>query len=111
VKIEKPGTYKTQGGDKADVTEIRGDYAIGWIYREGASTPTAWRVADAKVWNGWNSDQLVAEWREPVQQTVTFALVARQAGIDVVWSRNICGAKVLAIRTVTITEGEGMSSD
>jgi hypothetical protein len=110
VRIEKPGTYKTLSGLKAEVTEIRGDHAIGWIHREGTAQPAAWLVVNARIWNGWNSDQLVSEWRDPVQQTVTFALVERQSGPEVVWERNIGGSRVLATKTITITEGEGMST-
>lgn len=181
MKIEQPGQYRTSFKHMAVVTDIRRQWALGWVEREGKYKPTSWEVNGGTVWNGdfgddlvapwdepkpappafriekpghyrardnrrlevvavrdgyavgfdskvpltwladgrhWNwasgtggSDQslaIVSEWSEPIQQTVTFALVERQAGSKVVWERNIGLSNVLAIRTITITEGEGM---
>lgn len=111
MKIEKPGHYRTRDNRKVEVVDMRKGYAIGFC----DNVPTAWICDGGQHWNRCSgsdgSDQrlaIVAEWREPVQQAVTLALVERQSGIDVVWSRNIGHSKVLARRTITITEGEGL---
>lgn len=110
MKIEKPGFYRARDNRRVEVVAVRGGYAVGFCQL----CPRTW-LDDGRRWNEASGaegcDQrlaIVDEWREPEQQTVTFALVERPGGPEVVWSRNIGTSRVLAIRTVTITEGEGM---
>jgi len=113
VKIEKLGFYRTLNNQKVEVVAARNGYAVGFC----DTNPLTW-LDDGQHWNwgsGTNgSDQglaIVAEWREPRSQTVTFALIERRGEHEVVWARNLGLSKVLATRTVTITEGEGMDGD
>jgi hypothetical protein len=111
MKIEQPGFYRTRDNRKVEVVAVRDGYAVGF----DNTWALTWLV-DGQHWN-WASGtagssrslDLVAEWREPKRsQTFEVALVERHGEIDVLWRRQAYGEKILARRTITITEGEGM---
>jgi hypothetical protein len=110
VKIEKPGFYRTRNNQRVEVVAVRGGFAVGFCQlcaRTWLDDGRHWNYASGAEGSNRNLD-ILAEWRDPIQQTVTFALVERQCFPEVVLERNIGVSKVLATRTITITEGEGM---
>lgn len=112
MKISKPGKYRTKRGLRAEVTSTRNNKAIGWVEEDGQSHPSAWGTEEGNVWHGRWGDDLVDEWRDPVTQSITLELCLNTAGEAFIRTAGNYGQaiKVLARRTITITEGEGMST-
>jgi hypothetical protein len=111
VKIEKPGFYRTAGGHKAQVIDIQGNFAVGWVPRRGLLNPHHWRT-NGSVWNGDCDTDIVSEWRDPVSHSITLELCLNTADQPFIRTAGNYGQdlKVLARKTITITEGEGMST-
>lgn len=114
MRIEKPGFYRTKNGKKVEVVAVRDGYAIGFC----KIGPLSW-CDDGRHWNretGANgSDQnlaIVAEWRDPAIETVVLELCISDAGTRFTrFAYNHPGpVTIIARKTITITEGEGMST-
>jgi len=114
VKIEKPGNYRTRDNRRVEVVAVRDGYAVGF----DSKCPLTW-LSNGQHWNWFNGTEgsaktldIVSEWREPVSEPVTIELCLNVNGEPFVRMAGNYGSatKVLARRTITITEGEGMSS-
>ena len=109
LQIATPGLYRDESDRKIEVLAIRDGFAIGYLPYTCPPAHGCWDAATGRdTDNPGRGSNLVAEWREPRSQTVTFAMIERRGEIEVVWARNVGIANVLARRTVTITEGEGI---
>ena len=113
MRIEKPGLYRTREGKKAEVVAVRHGFASGFCDH----VPTAWVCGSGQHWNRCTgtdgSDQrlaIVAEWRDPETETVELELCRNLSGGTFTRFRHHHASNVtlLARRTITITEGEGM---
>lgn len=110
--------YKTRNGRKAFVSSLTSPFTdtyqpvVGWV--EGLHSVQTWD-AGGHYWNnhGPSEMDLVGEWREPIQQTATVGLVKWPGDcptfIAVLHNGHAAtGYQVIARKTVTITEGEGL---
>lgn len=111
MKIEQPGYYRTKLRHRAEVVAVRDNRAIGWVEDGRAPHPSAWKTEDGDVWNGRWGDELVARWHEPVSRTMEIYLADRPGDNLVILEAGRpypSLERVIAHRTVTIKEGDGM---
>lgn len=112
LKIEAGKFYKCRDGRKAFVAG-RSPFPSHWPFVgviEGASLETyGWQDNGVYDCSGDDEEDLIAEWREPVAVTATILLVRNARGEAVVVAGNgLSHPRVIARRTLTITEGEGL---
>jgi len=115
MKLEAGKFYKTRDGHKAYIAGKHFDSTIpypivGWI--ENEDCPQTWKPDGVFTLSGNAEYDLVAEWREPETRTIDIVLV-RWRNTGGVWAGMHCylpvgECDILARKTFTITEGEGL---
>lgn len=119
LKIEAGKFYKTRDGQKACVAFIGNpldarcvDQAFGFASR--AYGVISWSLDGKSLVQGTQEWDLVEEWVEPAKGALWLHLVRRECGkVGTYWDRERRDSphftgKLLAVKQVTITEGEGM---
>ena len=117
MNLEPGKFYRTRSGGKAFVAAVGSPFegaakdsvCIGWV--EGDRDATGWD-RDGK-WCPRQIDHgldLIAEWFEPRTWTQTMHICELASGEIYATAMRETGGKLLARKTITITEGEGLDA-
>lgn len=111
MKITKPGTYRDESNRKVEIIDIRDGLAIGWFTEVVPIAAGSWHTRTGNdTENSKRGSNIVGAW-EPVTKTVELWLCKGDASF-------VCfghgpeppsGLCLIARKSVTITEGEGMN--
>ena len=113
MKFEAGKYYKTRSGRKAFVAATENPFRPSNAFRmcgfiEGYSYSMAWTSDGRSSLISEDIDDLIAEWKEPVTFTTWLALWSDGSATCFSYKPDSLLSNCIAIKPVTITEGEGM---